>query len=580
MQFSKELSKKFITKLCFSPNFIILVLGIIFYSQYYNIGFNFGDEGSLAYISQVLLEGQVPYIDVAIGYSVMWYYPFVVLFYLFGVNFLVLKAFLFLLAAINAMVGFHLIKFLTGRKYLAWLTTLILIAVPGPIHKIYMPIISIVSMYALLKIERNTTGLRGVILATALIAFFSLFRIEMGLMLYGILFLTIFSHSYIGELSLLKKTSTFSIEIIKSFITMLCTLLPFYLIALSQGYSTSFIGGYKNCVIFFYDRGKELLLSVIFSTTQALQGNSNSEIAEETITLMQRIPFSEIFSGNANSAFAFLTYIPAVIMIGTILFIITSFILHYSRNHCFKHVNKKTPARFCLIFLIISCTFIQFFYFRPDPGHLVQFMPPFIILLAYFMAFFMDKAKKIKSKIDASRVKLKSFSLILCTLCTFGYLYMYTSYAYSIGYAFIGRKSQGYKLFNAENGLDLHIAPFLYTELNNIQKIVMKNSKEGDYAMCYPYMPGINYMTNRRAPKSSLYIDNAAIISNPIWNRDEIDLINAKKVKIIVIFHEWAINGTEFSKFKNWAKEFYDYLKANYRLENEKGMMQVFIRKD
>ncbi len=85
---------------------LLIIYALMYYSQYYNIGFNYADEGNVALISQRVFEGAVPYKDIWCSYGLLWYYSIASLFWLFGVNFIVMKVYFFCLATVTALLGY------------------------------------------------------------------------------------------------------------------------------------------------------------------------------------------------------------------------------------------------------------------------------------------------------------------------------------------------------------------------------------------------------------------------------------------------------------------------------------------
>lgn len=70
----------------------LTVTGCLYYGSYYNYFFNWADKGSVALIAERLANGERPYLDVEIGYGVLWFHPIAFLFKVFGVKFLVVRA--------------------------------------------------------------------------------------------------------------------------------------------------------------------------------------------------------------------------------------------------------------------------------------------------------------------------------------------------------------------------------------------------------------------------------------------------------------------------------------------------------
>jgi len=102
----------------------ILVVGLVYFSQYYDHGFNYGDEGSVLLNTARLLEEERPFVDLAIGYGLPWYYPLVLLFKLTGVHFIAARIY-FLSIALEVRVrgggelgSFHVLRTGISREFM------------------------------------------------------------------------------------------------------------------------------------------------------------------------------------------------------------------------------------------------------------------------------------------------------------------------------------------------------------------------------------------------------------------------------------------------------------------------------
>lgn len=70
---------------------ILATIAYFYYGAFYNYSFNLTDDGSVALISEKLYKGERPFLDVTLGYGLLWFYPLVFLFKLFGVKFYVIR---------------------------------------------------------------------------------------------------------------------------------------------------------------------------------------------------------------------------------------------------------------------------------------------------------------------------------------------------------------------------------------------------------------------------------------------------------------------------------------------------------
>jgi hypothetical protein len=59
---------------------LLLIVAGFYYGSYYRHSINFRDEGgTVALLAKRLLDGERPFLDVVLGYNVLWFYPIVAL---------------------------------------------------------------------------------------------------------------------------------------------------------------------------------------------------------------------------------------------------------------------------------------------------------------------------------------------------------------------------------------------------------------------------------------------------------------------------------------------------------------------
>jgi hypothetical protein len=101
----------------------------------------------------------------------------------------------------------------------------------------------------------------------------------------------------------------------------------------------------------------------------------------------------------------------------------------------------------------------------------------------------------------------------------------------------------------------------------------------GEFVLCFPYCPGVNFIANRPTFQKFLYVDDAILRDWPSWFDDTNAQIASKRPKAIVI-HDWPVNGTDFSRFRNWAKPVYEYVAEHYELRFKVNSFEVFVLKE
>jgi hypothetical protein len=115
--------------------------------------------------------------------------------------------------------------------------------------------------------------------------------------------------------------------------------------------------------------------------------------------------------------------------------------------------------------------------------------------------------------------------------------------------------------------------PEEYEEANTLFSATVLNSTKKDYVACYPYLPGVNFITARPTFQYNLYIDD--VIQSLDWQEAEIAKIRHYRPAVIVI-DDWKINGTDGSRFSQWAAKMTQFIKSRYQLVAITGTKKIF----
>ena len=82
----------------------LVLFAFLYYSLIYRYGLNLADEGNVALISQRLLHGERPFLNVSLGYNVLWFYPISTLFRLFGTNLLLMRTYFYGISTASGLI--------------------------------------------------------------------------------------------------------------------------------------------------------------------------------------------------------------------------------------------------------------------------------------------------------------------------------------------------------------------------------------------------------------------------------------------------------------------------------------------
>ena len=129
--------------------------------------------------------------------------------------------------------------------------------------------------------------------------------------------------------------------------------------------------------------------------------------------------------------------------------------------------------------------------------------------------------------------------------------------------------------FRGANGVDVILDRREFEEVNTLFSATVLNSTKKDYVVCYPYLPGVNFITARPTFQTNLYVDD--VVHAPDWQQIEIAKIQQYRPAVIII-DDRKINGTEVSRFSHWAAQMTKFIESRYRLVATTENKKVFAR--
>ena len=555
---------------------LIIVAAVAYYGSYIAYWFNPHDEGGTAALTALrLLHGEAPIRDVALGYNVGWYWPLVGLFKVAGGNFLVLRGFFFALSTVTALLGWSIVRRVTRLEWLALAVGLGLIFFPGSQFKNYIPLCGVANTLCLISAALaagqslnafwRRLAIGGLVLGLTLLV-----RVDLGylfVLLWSGFLLLRFCTAGLGFGRRLID-GIVALAIVCSGIVV--THAPVYGIARSGGYDREFTGQYTEWFEYLGSlAGKTFLPAPAKPAAPAPAAAAETAqpaapVATIDRTTLPRVTWSAArASQDVDKTVLFvLTYLPALIF---------AVLLAWAGLQCVVAIVRgrftlEQPATLGLLLLLGSlATFPQFFYFRPDRPHLSEFMPGYIVATTAVVALIAGRWRWIVAGVLAVQFAL------------FGW---YALDHYSAGTIAARTKIKKNKRirFDGANGVHVWVHKEKdYPELEGVRAAVVEHSKPGDWLICYPYQPGYNVMTDRPTYERELYEDNATAPAN--WPRNAIRRFETKRPAVVII-DDRPINQVEASRFSVWARDAYEYLKANYQLTAHFDTVEVYTRKD
>lgn len=574
---------------------LLIIAAAVYFGSYYRHGINFRDEGgTLTLLGGRILNGEVPFRDVELGYNVGWFMPIAGLFGITGVNFVALRIFFLVLSAIAAVLAFLTVERVArhaGRHKLAaplaFLTGLMLVVVPGMIFKNYNPLAAVANSWCLVGFilargikESCWRGLVGGLILGAT----WLVRIDLGtffsVLWLGVLFLRLFGlPGTKGE-----RFAACLIGFVLLVVGVAAMHAPVVWDAYRRGYDKQFLGAYPNHWRTLAMRvpvlnelvkpkpapvvgdAKPIPVAMALPSQPAAAAPSKQEGTWKNETL-PRVSWNDVQSAsdkrrNDVLGLFLLTYLPLL----TILPLVA-----WAVSRWFGAVRNGQDANSSLAALALLggalTMFPQFFLWRPDAPHLSEFGPGYWTAVIGATVLLSASAR---SRVGGVLMTL----LILANAGVWLWRMVPDRWCGTIA-ARVNRET----LFEGENGVRVYEQKKTVAWMNDVLKLIRERSGPNDFLIAYPYHPSFNVLANRRTYEKNVYVDNAT--AKPGWGKAAIERIDAHRPAIIII-SDWDINGSDASRFRNWAPDTYAHVRANYELLgtfDEKEKFEVYARK-
>jgi hypothetical protein len=559
---------------------LLLGIALAYYATYALSGLDLGGEGgTTAVIAQRLLEGQRPFVDTFLGYNVLWFYPLVWLFQIFGPNFTVVRIFFFVLSIITALLAYRTVRRVSGSAVLAFGCALVLVLIPGIQFRNYLGLLGVGNLAALLEAfglpqpssKRRLIWILVTGFATALTF---LIRIDLGFFFCGATLASLVAYLVLGEDSVRRRLGQALVTIVALPLTFLVVHLPVSYYAEQHGFADAFWRDYLSYWQFIEQKAMSVVGAEAVESGDPIQISPRNQLVADATPAppvadrsTRRLPawtqmFTEKFG--KKRILVFLLYYP--VLSGAILAVAALFLAVYGIVR--KRAEEKKEGLVLIIGLVSAFTlFPQYFFFRPDPQHLSEMMCPFLVVTtcSFGMAL-----RRWKSPQAWSRWSTRLWLLFLLVQ-----LWFYLDYGLAVPWmGSIGRKKPSEQLFRADNGVLAYLPKEQKSDYEALYQAVTQNSALNDWVICYPYAPTVNFMTNRRSYFYNLYVDNST--RPPTFDTEAIAAIEQKKPAVILI-NDDPINATESSRFSVWAAPTLAYIKSHYRYVGTYVRNEVYV---
>lgn len=581
---------------------LLVAIALAYYGSYVRHGINFRDEGgTVALLSKRLLDGERPFLDVVLGYNVMWFYPVVGLFKLFGVNFVLLRAYCFALSTITAVLAFLTVERASRRPWLAFLVALLPVLVPGMTFKNYMPLLAVANSFCLLHFalgprpsrqsapvaevsEFSGPSWKWLVIGGLVLGLTFLIRIDVGVFCFLLWTGALLLVALHGGRSIKQRLAFGLAGPVAVFALALLVHVPVYLDASHRGFAKPFVAAYqawpKDLVRSLQERlGHAPPPAALPTPTPKLAG-ANAQPAAKTPAILEKetswnrqgLARKTLWDlGRAKdaeeAALILLVYVPIIILFPLAAWAAVAVLL------ALRNREVEPFARPLAALLVIGgalTTFPQYFFFRPDAPHVSEFSPGYWV--AAFSACCLLGFRVPQRWTSPARL---ATSVFLLALVLHAGLFLWRMMPDRWTGTIAARKGRNV-LFHGANGVDVFVSKKENKALQEIRQIVEQHSPStSDYLLAYPYHPALNLLCDRRAYEKNVYIDNAT--REPGWNAAAIRRIQKFQPKVIIL-SDWDINGSEESRFSIWAEPTKTWIQTHYINQGTYLEFDVFTR--
>ncbi len=574
-------------KIAFWSGPMLVVIAVFYYAAYINFGLNLGGEGGTTGVLALrLMEGQRPIVDTFLGYNVLWFYPVVWLFHCTGPDYLALRAFFFGLALLAALFGAATVWKVSRCGLLTFCTGLLLVLIPGMLFRNYMGLLAVMNQFVLLcafvlPVRSSFARIAWIAVSGLVLGITFLVRVEVGC------FMAVIWLGLLVLFPLIPGTSSarwkqVGLGGILGVLLFILIHTPFAIDAHKREYAREFYGQYTAVVGMMLWKLEAEIQAWLpgQKTTGAEQLDAAARVPSDVLSEPEteavreswrpRPPVSQILLGKGQREryFAAAVYLPVAAVILLVVWGGFSLVQGWWK----KDPEVWADGLCALVLTGCSLTlFPQFFFFRPDTPHLVEFMIPLLPAAVCVSAIMIRRAVEVGNIFRWAFAGIAVVALVFTVWMHFGHAWPKESAGT------IAAKKPDTVSFVAQNGVHVQIPEKEAEALNRLRDAILNHSSPDDWLVCFPYSPTINFMTARRSYLWNLHMDDS--MAGEPHQRRQIEWMETNRPAVIVVDHR-AVNKTARSRFKNWASLVYEHIRKNYHWMGTFGENEVYVRPD
>lgn len=525
------------------PPALLIALSLIYYGTYFNAGYNFSDEGNYAQFVYELFLGR-PAADLPLGYGLLWFKAGEALFHIFGPDFRAIRFLFFACTLITSLLVYGTLVAATRQRWLGFAGALIVALVPPFLATAFYGLCVMLNVGAQMRLAIHLTGVRGrdALLAGAVLGLVFQIRPDFGY---------IFAIPLVVLLALAVARANTSVH--RQAGALGGAALLGFLLAHLPGFVIG--DSYFKILTAQYLAYPGMLLDYGLRGLQDLFGSAG-EPAMGGAVLLQR-PGLDIWNAPSfnAAALALLIYLP---VIGIAAFVGVAYILYRRPSDRERHIGVTL-----VILAAGTAALPHYFFYRPDLSHIANFMPGYTVLALVLMWQALTRLRK-----------PAAWCLALVLSVHLG-LYLVVGLTVEGTGSAAGMAART-EPFQAENGVNVRLHPGEKALLEDLRTVIAAAAPSDAPIICVPYCPGIAFMTGHRLLFSEQYVDDTLPQRDPDWIRRAILETRAERPPVVIVM-DWAINGTDNSRFSQWAAPYMEALQDLAREKIERPGLAIYL---
>ena len=568
---------------------LLMLFAIVYYALYHNAHLTLtGEAGSNVLIAQRILEGWRPIKDMFIGYNLMWFYPLAWIFEFTGPHLLASRIYFMVLCGISGVLGFLMVRRVTGSGTLAVLAGGLMILMPGAMYRNTVGFVGTLASFALVfgYVVPHRSWLSKVLwmgFAGAAMSLCFLIRIEPSLIASIVWAGLVFLYPFIDRREFVSRLHIVLAGTCLGVVAFAAVHAPFVVHAYERGFGPEFTGQYRQFVkLLGWELQKEVQKfpalsqktapvhpapSTPIPSVEPTPAANPTKPADSTDGRRQRPAFLESFQKGRISFLPLSIYFPVLSASALAVFGLALFL-----SGAVSGVPRRSESGLAIL-ATTGCAlslFPQYFFFRPDSVHLAEFMVTFYPALACAAAAaiaFMGGGGW-RGWISSLILLAVSLQVVVAFNSLFG----------RDGSGSIRISKGKNALFEAPGGIRFRVNPTELGDWERLRDKLAAATREGDFLVTYPYVPLLNVMAQSPTYQFKLYVDNATESSD--FAEKTIHELQKNRPAVVVVNNR-DINQSEISRFRNWAAPVHDFLHKEYVLSGTFfDKIEVFVRPD